>query len=167
VAMLVLAAAFSASCSRSDGATPIASATHEPTPTPKAVPLGGTHKMGAIVQTAAGSRISITNWVRGATDRPEGPGPNQVYESIGVGFCAGPNVDVTGSELVHLFSLELPNGNRVSPDSLSGPKDLRKRGRIAPGKCVLAPIVFQVGGGTKPAFVVFESDGPLTKWKVP
>lgn len=166
VIVVLVFAAMAGSCSNdANDETPAPSSS--PKATPKAVPLGGTHKMGTIVMTPAGSRITITAWVRKAPERSEAPGPGQVYESIGVGFCAGPEVDVTGRELVHLFSLELPNGNRVAPDSATGKKELRERGRIAPGKCLIAAIVFQVGGGTKPAFVVFESDGPVTKWKVP
>jgi hypothetical protein len=122
--------------------------------------------MGTFVRTEAGSRIVVLRWIKGAPERPDPPGPGQVYETIQVGFCAGPEVDVSGRELVHLFSLELPNGNRVAPDSLSGKNELRAKGKIDPDECILSAVVFQVGGGTKPAFVTFESE-PLTKWTVP
>jgi hypothetical protein len=161
LAMVVLALFAFAGCSKKDD-----SSTPNATPTPKADPPGGEHKMKEAIVTKAGSRVVVIGWAKGSPKRPEAPGPGQVYETIGVGFCAGPNVQVTGRELVHLFSLELPNGNRVAPDSLTGKLELRSKGAIEPGHCTRGPIVFQVGGGTKPSFVVFESD-PETKWKVP
>jgi hypothetical protein len=137
--------------------------------TPKPGPakkVGGTYKAGTRVKTEAGSYVTVLGWTRGAPER-EAPGPGQVYESIGLIFCAGPDVDVSGRELVPLFSLELPNGNRVSPDSATGKKEMRSKGKIAPGTCTRAPIVFQVGGGTKPKYIVFSSTPAATKWIVP
>lgn len=165
-AILIAAAAFGCAPPGAEDDEPAASGLVTPKPGP-AENVGGTYKMGTRVKTEAGSYITITNWVRGAPKRSDPPGPGQVYETIGVGFCAGADVDVSGRELVPLFSLELPNGNRVSPDSLTGKLELRKKGKIAPGTCVYAPIVFQVGGGTKPKHVVFESTPAVTKWLVP
>lgn len=141
--------------------------TAKPTATPKAFKEGGVRKMGEFIETAAGSRVVITNWVRGAPKRDEPAGPGQQYQSIGVGFCPGPTVDVTGRQLVPLFSLELPGGDRLSPDSATGKDELRAKGQIDPGDCVLLPVVFQVGGGRKPEFVVFRTTSETTKWKVP
>jgi hypothetical protein len=129
--------------------------------------VGGTYEFLTTVKTEAGSLLTISGWARTAPKRDEAPGPGQVYESIALTFCAGPDVSVTGREIVPLFSLELPNGNRVAPDSLTGKKEMRAKGTIPPGTCVYAPVVFQVGGGTKPKYVVFESTPKITKWIVP
>ena len=169
LACLLVLAAVAVGCSP-PGSDDDPAASGEPVLTPApgpSKPLGGTYKMGTRVKTQAGSFITVLGWIKGAPKGREAPGPGQVYESIGLMFCAGPDVDVTGRELVPLFSLELPNGNRVSPDSLTGDKEMRKKGEIPPSTCTRAPIVFQVGGGTKAKYVVFESDGPSTKWIVP
>ena len=161
ISLVVLASSFA--CGSNDGS---AGTSPKPKATPKPFKEGGVRKMGQVIVTAAGSRVSITNWTRGAPKREQQPGPGQQYQSIGVGFCPGPAVDVTGRQIVPLFSLELPGGDRVSPDSETGKLELRAMGKIEPGECVLRAIVFQVGGGRKPAFVVFESQR-RTKWKVP
>ena len=160
VAVLVLASA----CGSDDGG---AQGTAKPTATPKAYKEGGVRKMGEFIKTAAGSRVVITKWTIGAPKRDEAAGPGQQYQSIGVGFCPGPTVDVTGRQVVPLFSLELPGGDRISPDSATGKDELRAKGQIDPGECVLLPVVFQVGGGRKPDFVVFRTTNETTKWKVP
>lgn len=166
-ALLVSAVAFACAPPGSEEA-PEASGTPGLTPAPgPSKPLGGTYKMGTRVRTEAGSYITVLGWIKGAPKGREAPGPGQVYESIGLNFCAGPDVDVTGREIVPLFSLELASGTPVSPDTLTGKREMRNKGKIAPGTCVRAPIVFQVGGGAKPRYVVFTSDGPATKWIVP
>jgi hypothetical protein len=149
-----------------DDKEPSAAAGVTPRPGPSKK-VGGTYKLRTTIKTEAGSLITVAGWGRTAPKREDAPGPGQVYESIAVAFCAGPDVDVTGRELVPFFSLELPNGNRVSPDSATGDRELRAKGKIPPGTCVYAPIVFQVGGGTKPKYVVFESTPKATRWTVP
>ena len=147
-----------------DGGSSPDRATPKPGPTEK---VGKTYDMGTTVKTEAGSLITVSGWAKVAPERPDPPGPGQVYESIAVTFCAGPDVDVSGREVARYFFLELPNDNRVSPDSATGKKELRAKGKIPPGTCVYAPIVFQVGGGTKPKHVVFESTPKATRWVVP
>lgn len=164
---LVLIVCFAAGCappgSDDAGSTP-AGATPKPGPTEE---VGKTYKMGTTVKTEAGSQITVSGWARFAPERSEAPGPGQVYETIAVTFCAGPDVDVSGREVARYFFLELPNGNRVQRDSSTGKKELAAKGKIAPGTCVYSPIVFQVGGGTKPKHVVFESTPKATRWIVP
>lgn len=104
-------------------------------------------------------------WRSGA-DRSIPPGPHQVYESADVQYCAGPSVREAASDLLPLFNLRLPDGSRIAPDSQSSPGDLSSKGTINPGMCARGPIVFQVAGGAKPEFVVFES-APETRWRVP
>jgi hypothetical protein len=164
---LVLVALTAVGCSPPGANDEPAASGGGETPAPgPAKKVGGTYKMGTRVKTEAGSYITVRGWARGAPER-EAPGPGQVYESIGLAFCAGPDVDVSGRELVPLFSLELPSGSRVSPDSETGKREMRSKGKITPGTCIRAPIVFQVGGGTKPKYVVFESTPAATKWTVP
>lgn len=162
VMSIALVASSLACGSNDDGAA----GSPKPTKTPKPFKEGGVRKMEEIIVTAAGSRIVVTNWVRGAPKRPDAPGPGQQYQSIGVGFCPGPTVDVTGTEVAGLFFLELPGGETVGRDQQTGKSELSAKGKITPGECVLLPVVFQVGGGRKPTFVLFRSR-PQTKWKVP
>ncbi len=164
---LLLLAAVAAACSPPGAEKDPEASESVITPAPgPAKKVGKTYKMDTRVKTEAGSYITVLGWARGAPER-EAPGPGQVYESIGLIFCAGPDVDVSGREIVPLFSLELPNGNRISPDSATGKKEMRSKGKIAPGTCTRGPIVFQVGGGTKPQYVVFASTPKATKWIVP
>jgi hypothetical protein len=165
---LLLVAALAGGCAPpgSDDDEP-KSAGITPKPNTPSEKVGGTYKMATTVKTEAGSLITVTGWAKFAPERPDPPGPGQVYETVQVAFCAGPDVGVSGRELVPLFSLELPNGNRVSPDSATGKKELRAKGDIPSGTCVFAPIVFQVGGGTKPKYVVFSSTPKPTRWTVP
>jgi hypothetical protein len=168
IVALVLIAAVAVGCappgSDDDGGAPGGPATPKPGPSEK---VGKTYKMGTTVKTEAGSLITVSGWAKFAPKRQDAPGPGQVYESIQVTFCAGPDVDVSGGEVARYFFLELPNDNRVSPDSATGKEELKAKGKIPPGTCVFAPIVFQVGGGTKPKHVVFESTPKATRWIVP
>jgi hypothetical protein len=164
---VVLVAAFTAACAPpgSDTDDPASTAvTPKPGPSKK---VGGTYKIRTTVKTEAGSLITVGGWAKAAPERPDPPGPGQVYESISVTFCAGPDVGVSGQEVARYFFLELPNGNRVSPDSASGKRELKAKGDIPSGTCVFAPVVFQVGGGTKPKYIVFESTPKATRWIVP
>lgn len=120
--------------------------------------------MGTAVKTKSGSTVTVFGWHMGA-NRTIAPGPHQVYESAEVQFCAGPGVRDTTNDLAPLFSLFLPNGSRIAPDSLSSDGEFRAKGTVNPGQCARGPIVFQVAGGAKPQFVVFESE-PETKWTV-
>lgn len=164
IVLCVVGLVLTSACGSDDDG---ARGTAKPTATPKAFKEGGTRKMGEVIKTAAGSRVTITKWVVGAPKRDEPAGPGQQYQSIGVGFCPGPTVDVSGRELVPFFSLELPGGDKLSPDSATGKNELRAKGKIEPGECVLLPVVFQVGGGRKPEFVLFRTTNDTTKWKVP
>jgi len=121
--------------------------------------------MGRTVQTSSGSLVTVFRWRSGA-NRNVAPGPGGVYESVDVQFCAGPQIDESSADVAPLFSLELADGSRVSPDELSATGEFRTLGAIHPGHCKRGPLVFQVEGGAKPVYVGFDSQ-PMTKWRVP
>ena len=121
--------------------------------------------MGATVRTSAGSLVTVYSWRLGS-NRNVATGPGGEYEAVDVGFCSGPGIEETASDLVPLFSLELTDGSRVAPDNLSAAGELRTLGAIGPGTCKRGPLVFQVEGGARPSFVGFDST-PMTKWRVP
>ena len=121
--------------------------------------------MGRTVITRTGSRVTVISWRIGAhRNIPNGSG--QVYETVQSSYCSGPQVDESTQDLTPLFALQLRNGNRVAVDSQSTPGDFRTKGEVPPGKCAVGPLVFQVEGGERPAFVRFDSP-PETKWVVP
>lgn len=144
---------------------PTAPPTPTPIPTLPPVTAGGIVEMRRPVVTRTGSKVTVLSWRIGA-NRSIPNGPGQVYETVQASFCSGPQVQETTQDLTPLFALELRNGNRVAVDSQSGPGEFRTRGTIGPDHCVTAPLVFQVEGGEKPAFVRFDST-PQTKWRVP
>ena len=152
-------------CSPPKAAVPTAKPTPKPKPTPPPVPAGGVVAMGRTVLTRTHSKVTVLSWHLYA-NRSIPNGPGQVYETANVSFCAGPQVQESTQDLTPLFALELQSGSRVAVDSQSGPGEFRTRGTINPGQCVTAPLVFQVEGGEKPAFVRFDSP-PETKWRVP
>ncbi len=163
----ILLATFVACKSPYQAATPSPTAppTAKPTPTLPPVSAGGTVQMGRTVVTRTGSRVTVVGWHLYATRSiPNGPG--QVYETVNVSFCAGPQVQESAEDLAALFALELRNGNRVAFDSQAQPGEFRTKGTINPTQCVSGPIVYQVEGGEKPQFVSFDST-PQTKWTVP
>jgi hypothetical protein len=121
--------------------------------------------MGRTVRTSAGSLVTVHSWRLGS-NRNIAPGPGGEYETVDVSFCSGPGIEEAASDLVPLFSVELPDGSRVAPDNLSAPGELRTLGTVGPGACKRGPLVFQVEGGTRPSFVGFDST-PMTKWRVP
>src|SRR5689334_12408787 len=70
----------------------------KPTPTLPPVPAGGIVAMGRTVITRTQSRVTVTGWHRYA-NRSIPNGPGQVYETVGVSFCAGPQVQETADDL--------------------------------------------------------------------
>jgi hypothetical protein len=136
-----------------------------PTPPPASTKAGGIVSMGRSVQTQAGDVVTTYSWRRGA-NRSIQPGPGQVYETVDIGFCAGAQVEESASELATLVSLQLPSSQMVGPDSMSAKGEFRSKGTIHPTQCVRGPLVFQVSGGAKPNFVVFNSSPAATKWRV-
>jgi hypothetical protein len=152
-------------CSPPKPVVPTPAPTPTPTPTLPPVTAGGTVAMGRTVITRTGSKVTVISWRSGA-NRTIPNGPGQVYETVQVSFCAGPQVEETTQDLTPLFALELRNGNRVAVDSQSSGGDFKTKGAVGPGKCVSGPVVYQVEGGAKPAFVRFDST-PQTKWTVP
>src|SRR5207248_10421010 len=96
--------------------------------------------MGRTVVTRTGSRVTVLSWhLYAHRSIPNGPG--QVYETVNVTFCAGPQVQEDTHDLAPPFALELRNGNRVALDSQSQPGEFRVKGTINPGQCVSAPLV--------------------------
>ena len=152
-------------CSPPKPAAPTPPPTPKPTPTLPPVTAGGIVPMGRTVITKTASKITVINWhLYAKRSIPNGPG--QVYETVNISFCAGPQVVEDTHDLTPLFALEMPNGNRVAVDSQSQAGEFRTRGQIDPGQCVTAPLIFQVEGGAKPAFVQYNSS-TTTKWRVP
>jgi hypothetical protein len=151
--------------SGSPSASPSATATAKPTPTLQPATAGGIVQMGRTVITRTGSKVTVISWHLYA-NRSIPNGPGQVYETVNVSFCAGPQVQESAEDLAALFALELSNGNRVAFDSQSQPGEFRTKGTVNPGQCVSGPIVYQVTGGEKPQYVSFDATPP-TKWTVP
>jgi len=140
-------------------------ATPKPTHTLPPVAAGGTVAMGRTVITHTGSKVTVLGWhLHANRSIPNGPG--QVYETVNVSFCAGPQVQESGADLAPDFNLVLYNGNSVIPDSQSQAGEFRTKGTINPGQCVSGPLVFQVEGGEKPHYVRFATT-TQTKWTVP
>jgi hypothetical protein len=169
VALLMIGVAALGGCSKqTTGAnpkTPGSSKPATPATTASPAPPGSTVAMGHPVLGDNGNAITVYGWRRGA-NTSVASGPGQVYETVDVGFCAGPTTEQSTRDLGPLFALELPNGNMVVPDSYTNPGEFRTKGTVHPNQCVKGPLVYQVGGGTKPHFVVFSSS-KASKWTVP
>ncbi len=162
IALFVLFAA----CSPPKPPTPTPKPTPKPTPTLPPVTAGGTVAMGRAVITGTGSKVTVLSWRIGANRSATPNGPGQLYETINVSFCAGPQVEESAADLNPDFALEMYNGNRIAPDSQSEPGEFKTKGAIHASKCVGGPVVFQVQNGQKPKFVRFDST-KQTRWVVP
>jgi len=154
-----------AGCTKQTPAVKQTPPTPTPAPTQPPATVGGVQAMGRTVRTSSGSLVTVFSWRSGA-NRNVPPGPGGEYETVDVSFCAGPGIQESASDVTPLFSLFLPSGDRVAPDNLSAPGEFRTLGTISPGQCKRGPLVFQVEGGTKAAFVGFDSS-PMTRWRVP
>ena len=125
-------------------------------------------ELGRTAQTMRGNRVTAFSWtpdVKWPVEPSNGKGLSQ----IDVKWCGATGEQAVSIDtIVGLWSLEMPDGTRISADRRGFRSDdlaTQFGVDVIPGDCARGKIVFQTPKGETPEFILF-SGVQTVKWRV-